>query len=93
MLAHELGQRGLSVMRQVPIPIRYKNMIFDAAFRADLFIEDKVIVELKSVESINEAHKKQVQTYIRLRDCRLGFLLNFGEALIKKGLPSSKTRT
>lgn len=73
-------------MRQVPIPIRYKNMIFDAAFRAYLFIEDKVIVELKSVEGISEAHKKQVQTYLRLRGCRLGFLLNFGEALMKRGI-------
>lgn len=86
VLAFELQQRGLSVSRQVPITIRYKEMIFDAAFRADLIVEDKVIIELKSAESISESHKKQVQTYLRLRGCKLGFLLNFGEALMKRGI-------
>ena len=86
VLAHELQQRGLPVSRQVPISIRYKNMTFDAAFRADLVVEDKVIVELKSVEQVSEAHKKQVQTYLRLTGCKLGFLLNFGEALMKRGI-------
>ena len=61
-------------------------MIFDAAFRADLIVEDKVIVELKSVEQVGEAHKKQVQTYLRLTGCKLGFLLNFGEALMKRAI-------
>ena len=86
VLAHELQQRGLRVNRQVPITIRYKDMIFDAAFRADLVVEEKVIVELKSVENISEVHKKQVQTYLRLKGCKLGFLLNFGEALMKRGI-------
>jgi GxxExxY protein len=70
----------------VPISIRYKSMIFDAAFHADLIVEEKVIMELKSVEQIMEAHKKQVQTYLRLTGCKLGFLLNFGEALMKRGI-------
>jgi len=61
-------------------------MTFDEAFRADLVVEEKVIVELKSVEQVSEAHKKQVQTYLRLTGCRLGFLLNFGEALMKRGI-------
>ena len=61
-------------------------MTFDAAFRADLVDEGKVIVELKSVEQITEAHRKQVQTYLRLTGCKLGFLLNFGEALMKRGI-------
>jgi len=65
VLAYELQQRGLRVNRQVPITIRYKGMTFDAAFRADLVVEDKVIVELKSMEQVSEAHKKQVQTYLR----------------------------
>jgi GxxExxY protein len=69
VLAYELQQRGLRVSRQVPVSIRYKEMIFDAAFRADLIVEDKVIVELKSVEQVSEAHKKQVQTYLRLNGC------------------------
>jgi GxxExxY protein len=86
VLAYELEQRGLRVESQVPISIRYKSMTFDAAFRADLVVEEKVIVELKSVEQIIEAHKKQVQTYLRLTGCKLGFLLNFGEALMKRGI-------
>ena len=86
VLAYELRQRGLRVDRQVPIAIRYKDMIFDAAFRADLVVEEKVLVELKSVEQISEAHKKQVQIYFRLRGYKLGFLLNFGEALMKRGI-------
>jgi GxxExxY protein len=86
VMAYELQQRGLRVNRQVPISIRYKDMTFDAAFRADVVVEDKVIVELKSVEQVSEAHKKQVQTYLRLTGCKLGFLLNFGEALMKRGI-------
>ena len=86
VLAYELQHRGLRVNRQVPIEIRYKNMTFENAFRADLVVEEKVIVELKSVEQVSEAHKKQVQTYLRLTGCKLGFLLNFGEALMKRGI-------
>jgi GxxExxY protein len=86
VLAYELQQRGLRVSRQVPVAIQYKEMTFDVAFRADLVLEEKVIVELKSVEQITEAHKKQVQTYLRLTGCKLGFLLNFGEALMKRGI-------
>ena len=86
VLAYELQQRRLSVQRQVPIAIRYKEMTFDEAFRADLVVEEKVIVELKSVERVSEAHKKQVQPYLRLTGCKLGFLLNFGEALMKRGI-------
>ena len=86
VLAYELQQLGLRVNRQVPIAIRYKDMIFAAAFRADLVVEEKVLLELKSVEQISEAHKKQVQTYLRLRGYKLGFLLNCGEALMKRGI-------
>jgi GxxExxY protein len=86
ILAYELGQRGLSVTRQVPISIRYKQMIFEEAFRADLVVEGKVVIELKCLEQINEAHKKQLLTYLRLTGLKLGFLLNFGEALMKRGI-------
>jgi GxxExxY protein len=86
ILAYELAQRGLSVTRQVPVAIRYREMIFEEAFRADLVVESKVIVELKSLEQINQAHKKQLLTYLRLTGCKLGFLLNFGEALMKRGI-------
>ena len=61
-------------------------MTFDAAFRADLVVEQKAIIEIKLVERISDAHKKQVQTYLRLKGCKLGFLLNFGEALMKRGI-------
>jgi GxxExxY protein len=85
-LAHELKHRGLNVQRQVPVPIKYRGVIFDEAFRADIIVDEKVMVEIKSVERVSEAHKKQVQTYLRLTGCKLGFLLNFGEALMKRGI-------
>ena len=86
VLAYELGQRGLPVERQVPISISYKGMVFDEAFRADLLVADKVIVELKSVEQISKAHRKQIQTYLRLTGLKLGYLFNFGAALMKEGI-------
>lgn len=86
VLAHELSARGLQVQRQVLIPIRYRDVQFDEGFRADLLVEDKVVVELKSVEKTSPAHRKQIQTYVRLSNCRLGYLLNFGEALMKDGI-------
>ncbi len=86
VLARELQERGLRVERQVPVDIVYKGIRFDEGFRADLRVEDQVIVELKSVETVTAAHKKQVQTYLRLTGCRLGYLLNFGEALMKTGI-------
>lgn len=85
-LAHELRLAGLRVDRQVVVPIAYKNILFDEGFRADLLVEDKVVIELKSVEEISRAHRKQIQTYLRLMDRRLGFLLNFGASLMKEGI-------
>jgi len=86
ILARELELRGLDVKRQVPIPIRYKNMSFDEGFSADIIVNDSIILELKSVEKVTAAHKKQIQTYLRLTGCKLGYLLNFGEALMKNGI-------
>ena len=86
VLAHELSRRGLHVDRQVPVSIEYDGIKFDEGFRADLIVEKKVIVELKSVEKVTGAHKKQIQTYLRLAGCKLGYLLNFGEALMKHGI-------
>ena len=85
-LAAKLRRRGLSVERQVPVPIEYEGQTFDEGFRADLIVEGKVIVELKSVEKIHPAHKKQILTYLRLTRMKLGYLLNFGEALMKDGI-------
>ena len=86
LLKHELESRDLKVDRQIPIPINYKGIKFQQGFKADLIVEDKVIIELKSVETISKAHKKQVLTYLKLTDKKLGFLLNFGEALMKDGI-------
>ena len=86
VLAKELRDRGLSVRCQVPVSIEYKGIKFDEGFRADIIVDDKVILELKSVEKVMGAHKKQVQTYLRLTKCKLGYLLNFGEALMKDGI-------
>ncbi|MFW6147746.1 MAG: GxxExxY protein [Thermodesulfobacteriota bacterium] len=86
ILAHELQKRGLQAKRQAPIPIEYHGIKFEEGFRADILVDNKVIIELKSVESINKAHKKQVLTYLRLTGLKLGYLLNFGEALMKEGI-------
>ena len=86
ILADELERRGLKVERQMPVPINFKGRHFDEGFRADIVLNGQVILELKSVERIMPAHKKQIQTYIRLKGCKLGYLLNFGEALMKDGI-------
>ena len=92
VLAHELGQRGLQVERQVPISIFYKGIRFEQAFRADLLVGGKIIIELKSVELISRAHRKQIQTYLRLTDLKLGYLFNFGAALMKEGIVRAVNR-
>lgn len=86
ILAHELLGRGLSVERQKRIPITYEGLNFDEGFRADLIVNNRVIVELKSVEKIAPVHKKQLLTYLRLADCKLGLLINFGAPTMKEGI-------
>lgn len=86
VLARCLADRGLEVIRQVPVPIRFRNIKFEEGFRDDLVIENKVLLELKSLEAVTPAHKKQVQTYLRLTGLKLGYLLNFGEAYLKNGI-------
>ena len=86
LLAHHLEKLGLTVERQVHIPIQYDDIHFDEGFRADLIVEGKVLLELKSVEHTIKAHKKQVLTYLKLTGMKLGYLLNFGEALMKDGI-------
>ena len=85
-LAHELRKAGLRVERQVPIPIRYDDLTFDEGFRADLLVEGKVIVELKSIEQLARVHSKQLLTQLRLSDRKLGLLINFGEIHLKNGI-------
>ena len=86
ILAGELQRKGLKVERQVSVPVVFRGIRFDEGFRADIIVDDRVILELKSVERVTAAHKKQVQTYLRLTGCKLGYLLNFGEALMKSGI-------
>ncbi|MDF5708610.1 MAG: GxxExxY protein [Nostoc sp. S4] len=82
----ELRRRKLRVQRQVVIPVVYEGVVLEEGFRADLIVEDKVIVELKSVESLHPVHKKQLITYLRLADKRVGLLINFNVSLIKDGI-------
>ena len=86
VLANVLQSRGLKVERQVPVAIVFDGIKFDEGFRADLIVEDKMIVELKSVENVAPVHKKQLLTYLRLTDKRLGLLINFGAELIRDGI-------
>ena len=86
VLAHALKRRGLKVERQVPVAILFDGIKFNEGFRADLIVEDKVIVELKSVEKVIPVHKKQLLTYLRLTDKKLGLLINFGSELIRDGI-------
>jgi len=85
-LAYELGKRGLHVSRQQVIPVVYETVRIQTGFHADLLVEDQVIVEIKAVETIAPVHKKQLLTYLKLADKRLGLLINFNVALIKQGI-------
>ena len=86
VLARQLSKRGLRVQRQVPVSIIFEEDEFDEGFRADIIVNQCVILELKSVEQLHPVHMKQLQTYLKLMSCRLGYLLNFNEALMKNGI-------
>ena len=86
VLMKELAKKGLAVQRQVSIPIEFEGEHFDEGFRIDLFIEGKVIIELKSTEKITNVHKKQLLTYLKLTNTKLGYILNFGAELMKEGI-------
>ena len=86
ILAYELKKLSLEVQRQVLIPIRYDDLTFEEAFRADLVVESKLVVELKSIEKLAPVHGKQVLTQLRLSGCKLGLLINFGSVHLKDGI-------
>ena len=86
ILAYELRKRGLRVERQLPVPIVWDDIQFEEGYRLDLMVEDKVLVEVKSVEAVVPVHKKQLLAYLRLMDKRLGILINFNEELIRDGI-------
>jgi len=86
ILAHELKKLRLDVKRQVSIPIVWDGLIFDEGFRVDMIVNDLLVIELKSVEKLAPVHSKQLLTYLRLTERRLGLLINFGEELIRDGI-------
>lgn len=86
IMAQELASRGIQLTRQQALPVVWENLHLEAGFRADLIVENKVIVEIKSVEAIAPVHKKQLLTYLRLANMRLGILINFDVELIKDGI-------
>ena len=85
VLAQSLSRRGLSIQRQKPVPIRFDGIMIDEGFRADIVVEGRLLIELKSVERSAPVHGKQVLTYLRLMDLPLGLLMNFGAATFKEG--------
>lgn len=85
-MSHELKKRGLRVVRQQAIPVIHESIRMELGFRADLIAGDKVVVEIKSIEAFAPVHKKQLLTYLRLTDKRLGLLINFNVDLIKNGI-------
>ena len=86
VLADELTERGLQVVRQVVVPIFYRGKQIDDGYRADIVANGLVVLELKSIEAIKDVHKKQLLTYLKLGGMKLGYLLNFGESTMKKGI-------
>ena len=86
VLVYELQRRGLRIEAETPMPVVYEGIQLDVGFRADLIVEEMVIVELKSVEQIVPVHKKQLLTYLRVAVKRLGLLINFGAPLIRDGI-------
>ena len=84
--AYELDKKGIAYTRQEEIPAKYDDIQLDVGFRADIIIENKLLIELKSIEAIDKVHHKTVLTYLRLADLKLGLLINFGTNLIKDGI-------
>ena len=85
-LVHELTKRGISVESETPMPAQFDGIKIDIGYRADLLVEKLVLVELKSVEKVMDIHKKQLLTYLKISDLRLGLLINFNVPLIKDGI-------
>lgn len=85
-LFYELNQAGLRVQKEKPMPIIYKEVKLDHGYRIDLLVEDKVVIEIKTVDALNEVHTAQVLTYLKLGDYKLGLLLNFQVSILKNGI-------
>ena len=85
-LYYELKQAGLRVEKQKNLPLEYKEVRLDAGYRIDLLVENKVVIELKSVEALNDVHTAQILTYLKLSKCKIGFLMNFNVKSLKNGI-------
>ncbi len=86
VLCYELSKMGIPIRRQAGIPVEYDGLKMDLGFRADIIVDNKVVIELKSVEKVLDVHKKQLLTYLKLANCKLGLLVNFNSALLKDGI-------
>jgi len=85
-LAFELTDRGLSVERQKPLPVRYRDVLLDCGYRLDLLVQDAVVIEIKAVEALLPIHRAQLLTYLKLSGCRVGLLINFNVKVLKNGI-------
>ncbi|BAU54986.1 GxxExxY protein [Mucilaginibacter gotjawali] len=85
-LFYELNKTGLKIEKQKPLPLIYEEIRLDVGYRIDIIIENKFIIEIKSVDALNDVHMAQILTYLKLSDCKLGFLINFNVLLIKNGI-------
>ena len=85
-LRYELEKIGLNVVKQKPMPLVYEEKKLELGYRIDLFVEDKIILEIKSVDALNPAHFAQLMTYMKLAECRIGFLINFNVMSLKEGI-------
>tara|TARA_R110002020_G_scaffold258307_1_gene472017 strand:- start:35 stop:415 length:381 start_codon:yes stop_codon:yes gene_type:complete len=85
-LAHELKLMGLEVKQQIPLPVIYKDVKLNAGYRIDMIVENKVIIEIKSVDALAPIHTAQILTYLKLKDLKLGLLINFNEIKVIDGL-------
>jgi GxxExxY protein len=85
-LHYELNKKGLSVIKQKPMPLVYEERKLEIGYRIDLLVEEKVVIEVKSVDALNPIHLAQLMTYLKLSDCRIGFLMNFNVLSLKDGI-------
>lgn len=85
-LCYELSQRGLKVVRQVPLPIKYKEVTLDCGYRVDILVEDRVVLELKVEKKITDIDRAQLLTYLKLSGKKLGLLLNFHVGVLREGI-------
>lgn len=86
ILVYELQKRGLRIRSKDPVPVVWGDIKLDLGFEADVIVDDKLVLELKAIETVARVHKRQLLTYLRLTECRLGLLINFGADLIKDGI-------